>query len=143
MEWLADSWELTAEDWSAALERQILRRRWQAELAQLVEDAGEQYERDDEGPRGDRLGRPRVLGCARSARPAPGRARRRRGRGRNATTRRGRRHPATLPPWLGISADENDPAVRRLAGIIAVAEERRRQEPRRRGCKRRDRRPAP
>jgi hypothetical protein len=126
-EWL-DGWELTAEDWSAALERQLLRRRWQAELAQVVEDAGEQYERDDEGLAEiawadlvcsgalealvRRLAE-RVAVVAEAETPPPVAV---------AAT------PATLPPWLGISADENDPAVRRLAGIIAVAEERRRQE---------------
>jgi hypothetical protein len=35
---------------------------------------------------------------------------------------------ARLPPWLGISEGESDPAVRRLARIIAAAEQRRRQE---------------
>ena len=122
-EWL-DRWELTAEDWSAALERQLLRRRWHAELAQLVEE----YEMDDEGLAEiawadlvcsgalealvQRLAE-RVAIVAAAATPPPA--------GAAATS-------APLPPWFGLSADASDPAVRRLAGIIAAAEERRRQE---------------
>ena len=121
-EWL-DGWELTAEDWSAALERQLLRRHWQAELARLVEE----YEFDDEGLADSawadlvcsgtldalvqRLAE-RVAIVAEADASPPLAA---------ATT-------ALLPPWLGISEGQSDPAVRRLARLIAVAEQRRQQE---------------
>ena len=78
--------------------------------------------------RGQRLGRPRLLGRARCARPAPGRARGHRRRSRRVPRRLAAATAATLPPWLGISAGQSDPAVRRLARLIAVAEQRRQQE---------------
>jgi hypothetical protein len=120
-EWL-DGWELTAEDWSDALERQLLHRRWHAELAEIVDE----YELDDEGLAEiawadlvcsgaletlvQRLAERVAVVDEADASPLV-----------TAATR-----AATLPTWLGISADES--TVRRLAGIVAVAEERRRQE---------------
>ena len=120
-EWL-DGWELTAEDWSAALERQLLRRRWHADLEHLVEE----YELDDEGLAEiawadlvcsgaletlvQRLAeRVAVVGDAEAPPPVAAPA-----------------ASALLPPWLGLPADES--TLSRLAGIVAVAEERRRQE---------------
>jgi len=120
-DWL-DGWELTAEDWSAALERQLLRRHWAAELAQVVEE----YELEDEGLAEIAWAdlvcsgalEALVQGLAERVAVVP--------TDDETPPVDGAATPDALPPWLGISADES--TVRRLAGIIAVAAERRRQE---------------
>jgi hypothetical protein len=122
-EWL-DGWDLTAEDWSAALERQLLRRRWPAERADTVDE----YELDDEGLAEIAWAdlvcsgalEALVQGLAERVAVAAGTA--------GADPPPPLAGAAPLPPWLGISEGESDPAVRRLAGIIAVAEEHRREE---------------
>ena len=119
-EWL-DGWELTPEDWSAALERQLLRRRWQSELPQIAEE----YELDDDGLAEIAWA---DLVCSGTLETLVQRLAERVAvvEETDAPPVAADRTAATLPAWLGISADEN--AVRRLARITAVAEERRRQE---------------
>jgi hypothetical protein len=120
-DWL-DGWELTAEEWSAALERQLLQRHWRADLAQI----GRDYEADD-----DALAEvawadlvcsgaletlvQRLAACVAVVAAD------------DETTSVTVAAPITLlPSWLAISADEG--AVRRLAGILGAAEARRKQE---------------
>jgi len=120
-DWL-DGWELTAEEWSAALERQLLQRRWRADLARI----GREYEADDDGLAEvawadlvcsgalerlvQRLAE-RVAVVAEAAAPPSAPA---------------APASATLPGWLGLSADES--VMGRLAGILGAAEARRQRE---------------